>query len=65
MAHPRATGAARTIRVAGPRQARVRDLLYKADHPRRIDTYIDFFGDGAARPEEVDCCGDLLLGSFA
>jgi hypothetical protein len=63
MAHLRATSAAR-IRAATIREARVRDLLYKADHPRRIDSYIDFFGDGAPRPE-VDCCGDVLLGSLA
>jgi hypothetical protein len=44
----------------------LRDLLYKADHPRRIDVYIDFFGDGAPRPElAADCCGDLLLGALA
>jgi hypothetical protein len=47
-------------------EARIRALLYKADHPRRIDRYIDFFGDGLARPEVgADCCGDLLLGSLA
>jgi hypothetical protein len=63
MAHLRATSAAR-VSAATTREARVRDLLYKPDHPRRIDSYIDFFGDGTARPE-VDCCGDLLLGSLA
>lgn len=64
MAHLRAIRAARVIRVTRSRHAQIRDLLYKADHPRRIDSYIDFFGDGAAR-REIDCCGDLLLGSLA
>ena len=44
MAHSRAVGSA----VLG--EARIRELLYKADRPRRVDLYIDFFGDGAARP---------------
>ena len=43
MAHSRAVGSA----VLG--EARIRELLYKADRPRRVDLYIDFFGDGAAR----------------
>jgi hypothetical protein len=63
MAHLSATSAAR-VSAASTREARVRDLLYKTDHPRRIDCYIDFFGDGTPR-REVDCCGDLLLGSLA
>jgi len=61
MAHLRAA-----VNVAVPREARFRDLLYKADHPRRIDQFIDFFGDGASRRAgAADCCGDLLLGSLA
>jgi hypothetical protein len=61
MAHLRAISGARAS------EAHVRELLYKADHPRHIDRYIDFFGDDvAAFPETaVDCCGDLLLGSLA
>ncbi len=56
----------RAVRTARTSQASLRDLLYKPDHPRRIDEYIDFFGDGAARRVMVaDCCGDLLLGSLA
>jgi hypothetical protein len=40
--------------------------LYKADHPRDIDRYIDFFGEGVARPQvSEDRCGDLLLGLLA
>jgi hypothetical protein len=56
----------RAVITARPREAHVRELLYKVDHPRRIDRYIDFFGEGTARPEVIaDSCGDLLLGSLA
>jgi hypothetical protein len=41
-------------------------LLYKTDHPRRIDVFIDFFGDAAqGRARVTDRCGDILLGSLA
>lgn len=44
----------------------VREQLYKADHPRPVDRYIDFFGDGAPRAEaEADRCGQLFLESLA
>lgn len=43
MAHSRA------VRSAAPGNARIHELLYKADQPRRVDLYIDFFGDGAVR----------------
>ena len=60
MAHLRVASAAR------PNRATLRDLFYKPDRPRRIDEYIDFFGDGVAQSEPLaDCCGDLLLGSLA
>ena len=46
--------------------ASTRAALYKTDYPRRIDQYIDFFGDGGARPEVADdSCGDFLLGLLA
>jgi hypothetical protein len=55
MAHVRAIS---TARIRG---ACIRELLYKTDHPRRIDDVIDFFGDGAAgRAMVTDRCGDLL-----
>jgi hypothetical protein len=38
-----------------------REWLYKADHPRRIDQYIDFFGTGAPRRETADCSRELVL----
>ena len=42
------------VSAAGPR-GRMREALYKVDHPRWIDSYIDFFGDGApARLAEVE-----------
>jgi hypothetical protein len=40
-------------------------LLYKSDHPRRIDAYIDFFGDGLPRQATADCCEVWLLESLA
>lgn len=59
MAHLRAVS-------TGPSEASNQDLLYKADHPRRIDGYIDFFGDGApSRALIADRCGELLLRSLA
>jgi hypothetical protein len=54
------------VNATRPSRAILRDLFYKADHPRPIDLYIDFFGDGAPRPAPgADCCGELLLGSLA
>jgi len=41
------------------------DLLYKADHPRGIDRYIDFFGDGVLSDASCDGCGELFLESLA
>jgi hypothetical protein len=51
--------------VAGSSTAESRDLLYKADHPRAIDQYIDFFGDGALSDTGCDGCGELFLESLA
>jgi hypothetical protein len=45
--------------------AEARDLLYKADRPRGIDRYIDFFGDGAPGDGGGDRCGELFLESLA
>ena len=36
-------------------------LLYKADYPRRIDRYVDFFGTGAPPREMADHSGELVL----
>jgi hypothetical protein len=41
-------------------------VLYKADHPRAIDRYIDFFGDGQTVVDTAsDGCGDLFLERLA
>lgn len=29
------------------------ELFYKPDHPRAIDRYIDFFGEGGRHAEEI------------
>ena len=62
MAHPTAVHAAAPAHAP---EAEVRDLLYKADHPRVIDRHIDFFGDGALSDGACDRCGDLFLESLA
>jgi hypothetical protein len=42
------------------------EWLYKDDHPRDIDRYIDFFGDGLSRTEaDADGCGEVFLESLA
>ena len=62
MAHSTAVHAV----APGPRStADAGDLLYKADHPRAIDQYIDFFGDGVLSDASCDGCGELFLESLA
>jgi len=52
--------------VAGYQPHGGRELFYKADHPRGVDRYIDFFGDGTLGVEaSADCCGEVLLESLA
>jgi len=51
---------AREITVIGAAHD-ARHRLYKSDHPRSIDRYIDFFGTGAPRREIPDRSGELLL----
>jgi hypothetical protein len=53
------------VTVAAPARGAcsAREWLYKDDHPRRIDRYIDFFGSGA--PPEVPEAGEVALGSLA
>jgi hypothetical protein len=57
------------LRVVNPprsREASIQKLPYKADYPRRIDAYIDFFGDGAVeRAASAEPCAALRLGSLA
>lgn len=64
MAQPTTLHALAPAPVAEP-EAEVRDLLYKADRPRGIDRYIDFFGDGALSEGAGDGCGELFLESLA
>lgn len=40
-------------RLGAATRALDRDSLYKADHPRWIDRYIDFFGTGLPRRGSV------------
>jgi hypothetical protein len=47
-----------TVRIVSGRD---RAWLYKADHARHIDRYIDFFGTPAPRRETLDPCGELVL----
>ena len=66
MAHSRATHAAAPVMVPRPQGTGTHGALYKADYPRAIDRYIDFFGDGALLTDAAgDRCGDLLLESLA
>jgi hypothetical protein len=66
MAHSRATRAAAPVTVPRPQGIGAHALLYKADYPRAIDRYIDFFGEGALLTDTGgDRCGDLLLESLA
>jgi len=64
MAQPTALQPLAPAPAAEP-EAEVRDLLFKADHPRPIDRYIDFFGDGALSDDAGDGCGELFLESMA
>ena len=62
MVHPTAV---RAVPAVLERETEGLDLLYKADRPRTIDRFIDFFGDGAMRDVACDRCGDLFLESLA
>jgi hypothetical protein len=64
MAHSTAVHAVAVVGL-GASPAEASDLLYKADHPRAIDRYIDFFGDGALSDDCGDGCGELFLESLA
>ena len=63
MAHSTAVHAVAAASLA--ESAEGRDLLYKADHRRPIDQYIDFFGDGVLGDLGCDRCGELFLESLA
>ena len=53
------------VHAVAPGARSTGDVLYKADHPRAIDRYIDFFGDGVLSDSSCDGCGELFLESLA
>ena len=59
MAHARITHATQ--------KPAARHLFFKADHPRGIDQYIDYFGGagGASAAADDDLCGETLLERLA
>ena len=60
MTHPRKTADARI------RRRDARRLFFKADRPRAIDHYIDYFGGaGGAAAADNDMCGETLLERLA
>jgi hypothetical protein len=64
MAHARITHA--TQKAAAPRSREARRLFFKADRPRAIDRYIDYFGGaGDASAVGDDLCGETLLERLA
>ena len=55
-----------TIRTSAARARDARRLLFKADHPRGIDRYIDYFGGaGSVAAADDDLCGETLLERLA
>ena len=65
MAHARSTHAAQ--KSAAFRRAReARRLFFKADRPRAIDHYIDYFGGaGGAAAAGDEVCGEMLFERLA
>ena len=64
MAHARRTHA--TQKAAATRNREARRLFFKADHPRAIDQYIDYFGGaGGASAAGDDLCEETLLERLA
>jgi hypothetical protein len=66
MAHARSTHATQK-RAASKRTREAHRLFFKADRPRAIDQYIDFFGGagGASASTGDDLCGETLLERLA
>ena len=52
-----------TRSTLAPEGREARDLLFKADHPRAIDEFIDFFGGATDTPadEHDDVAGEVVL----
>lgn len=66
MAHARTSHAPKTS-AASTRAREARHLFFKADGPRAIDSYIDYFGGagGASAAVADDRCGETLLERLA
>ena len=65
MAHSRMSRATKTS-AALTRTREARRLFFKADRPRAIDRYIDYFGGaGGASAAADDRCGETLLERLA
>ena len=64
MAHAHSTHARQQ---SSTRTRDARRLLFKADRPRPIDRYIDYFGGagGASAAASEDACGEMLLERLA
>jgi hypothetical protein len=64
MAHARTHATQKS--TASQRTRKARPLFFKADHPRAIDQYIDYFGGaGGASAAADDLCGETLLERLA
>jgi hypothetical protein len=66
MAHAHITHASQTS-TASLRSREARRLFFKADRPRAIDQYIDYFGGASAASAALgdDACGETLLERLA
>jgi hypothetical protein len=65
MAHARSTHTTRKSSAMRTRDAQ--RIFFKADRPRAIDRYIDYFGGagGAPAAADDDVCGETLLERLA
>jgi hypothetical protein len=66
MAHARITRATQKS-PASLRNREARRMLFKADRPRAIDRYIDYFGGAGAASAALgdDLCGETFLERLA
>jgi hypothetical protein len=53
-----------TVTKARPRMFAATYALFKTDHPRAIDRYIDYFGGRGPRTRFDDACGDEPPGAL-
>jgi len=65
MAHARITRSTAARPAWWRERGMARSLFFKADHPRSIDRYIDYFGVGPRTAgAAMDPCGEGLLDTF-